>query len=269
MTCRSDDAVIVGCASMVKLYCGVANNAAWMVALEAFDHVKKHRNYRFNVKRLYRRCFDEFRQYEHRLLHAQENRLFHVADMDEKTRKRYGNISDREYYDFWVSIGDICYQRTHPLVTSLWNKYRLSLLHHAVPEAAVLAWSMTAHACLMIASDVCECVTEAAISGTWLTKSEAWRVFGQLSLSRVAQAWNVALQATDPSVDEYKLESTEFKNIVMGLNQLRESWLSAEMLYGCTRASAEEYGEVFRTMGEQRKAMRELMELEEEVKNDT
>lgn len=273
MTCHfniSDERVqeVVAASAMVKLCCGVANNAAWMVALEAFDHVKKHRNYRHRVKRLYKKAFEEFHKYERRLVYARENRLFHVGDLSEANRKRFGNISDREYYEFWQSTGDVAYQRTHPLVTSLWNKYRLSLLHHGVSQPEILAWPMVGHACLVIASSICESAIESSVRDTWITKKGAMELFGQLSLKAVAQAWNEALQATDPQVDTYELDSTEEKNIVMGLEQLRESWVNADMLYGCTRESADTYDEVFRTKGEQKKAMRELQELQELTKSE-
>ena len=83
-------------ASIVKLVCGVGNNAAWLVVLEAYDHAKQHRRFNQNIKGgkrvswFFRRVMKLYHEYEHRLVDARHIRLFHVADMDEKTRRKYG-----------------------------------------------------------------------------------------------------------------------------------------------------------------------------------
>ena len=96
-------------AAVVKLICGVANNAAWMVVLDAHDHAKRCRGYRHGVKHQFKAAIQALKDYERRLLYAEENRMFHLADMSEKVRKKYGDISDREYYDFWASMGGAAY----------------------------------------------------------------------------------------------------------------------------------------------------------------
>lgn len=92
-------------ASQVKLSTGVCNNAAWCAVLEAHDHIRNHPKYRDMVKREYRKALSEFHMYENKLLYATCNRMFRVADISDATRKKYGNITDREYYDFWASTG--------------------------------------------------------------------------------------------------------------------------------------------------------------------
>ena len=37
-------------AGQVKMSAGIANNAAWMVVLEAHDHIRKHPHYKHQVK---------------------------------------------------------------------------------------------------------------------------------------------------------------------------------------------------------------------------
>ena len=70
----------------------------------------------------------------------------------------------------------------------------------------------------------------------------------------------------EPVVERrYDLDDIESRNIEMGLRQLCEGWIDTNTIFGSTMAAVEEYGEVFRTKGEQKKAMREIAE----VKADT
>ena len=80
-------------AAVVKLICGVANNAAWLTVLEAHDHARRCPNYRHEVKHKFKNAIQSLRDYERNLIHTSENRMFHLADMSERVRKKYGNIT--------------------------------------------------------------------------------------------------------------------------------------------------------------------------------
>jgi hypothetical protein len=45
--------------------------------------------------------------------------MFHLDDLEPSVRRKYGDITDREYYDFWASTGSQAYQQSKPLITSL------------------------------------------------------------------------------------------------------------------------------------------------------
>lgn len=116
----------LGCAAaVVKLVCGVGNNAAWVVMMEGYDHAQRCKCIRRGVKGghmvgwYFKRAINNFNDYERHLLRAQENRMFHMADMSEDVRRKYGDISDDEYYEFWKGVGAIAYGKTKPMVTSL------------------------------------------------------------------------------------------------------------------------------------------------------
>ena len=115
-------------AAVVKLVCGVGNNAAWVVMMEGYDHAKRCKGIRRGVKGghlvgwYFKRAINDFNDYERHLLRAQENRMFHLADMSEDVRRKYGDISDDEYYEFWKGVGAVAYGKTKPMVTSLWNE---------------------------------------------------------------------------------------------------------------------------------------------------
>ena len=256
---------MVAASSVVKLVCGIGNNAAWMVALKSLDHARQCRRYRGNVKHLFNRCVRMYHAYEGRLIWATNNRMFHLADMTPNVRKKYGNISDRQYYDLWSQTGIEAYTRTQPLITSLWNKYRVSLIKHGIDEAEHLAWVMTAMAALELAVSLYREAIKDSHIGMGLPKNVLHEVFGQFCLAPIAKTWKEAMLAIAPEMMEYDLDDIESRNIEMGLRQLCEGWIDTNTIFGSTMAAVEEYGEVFRTKGEQKKAMREIAE----VKADT
>lgn len=98
-------------AAYMKFVCGVGNNAAWLVTLDAYDQAKKHRNWEkrvkggHTVKSLYKMVIKAHKNYERNLIYTDTNRMFHVADMSPETRKMFGDISDSDYFDYWASVG--------------------------------------------------------------------------------------------------------------------------------------------------------------------
>lgn len=255
-------------AAVVKLICGVANNAAWLVALDGYDHAKKCKRYRQTVKKAFREAVEEWHRYERNLLHAEENRMFHVADMSADIRKKYGDITDREYYDFWSNAGAPAYEKTKPLITSLWNKYKKSLESHDVQDAEHVAWVMTALASLELSVKMFERAVEECISGYNLPRSLVRYVFGGFSLQRVSRAWRRALVLLEPGTDGIDLSESERRNIELGLEQLCEAWVQPSLLYDSTFENVGDYEEVFRTKGEQKKCLREIAEVREATEKE-
>ena len=266
-------------AGVVKLICGVGNNAAWQVVLHALTeingkkidpkdpegnrHMPPHPRYHHEVKRAFKLSIDAFHDYERQLIYAEQNRMFHMADKTDRIRKMYGDITDREYYEFWASIGWPSFIKTKPLITSLWNKHRISLLNHGVSEADKVAWVLTAMAALELADQLYEKAIRECIN-YGLPERMVRNVFCQFSLKPVKDKWRRALLMLAPDT-EYELEPTEKRNIELGLTQLCEAWLDPSLLYDSTIETAEECDEVFRTKGYQKKALREIAEARNET----
>jgi hypothetical protein len=244
-------------AGLIKFICGVANNAAWLVALEALDHARRCRGYRGNVKYRFNQSVAAYHDYERNLIHNKNNRMFCVADMTPEIRKKYGNITDREYYDFWTATGAQAYAKTKPMITSLWNKYRLSLQSHGVKESEHLAWVMTATAALELAVNLYKRAIKDIVESYKLPRHLVEYVFSQFSLEPVRKRWNDAMLSLSPHVD-YTISGMEERNIVYGLEQLQEAWTDASVLYDSASETVAEYEEVFRTPDEQKKVMREI-----------
>lgn len=252
-------------ASMVKLTCGVCNNAAWLVCLHALDELKHSSRYRGEAKRAFKQTVEMLHQYERRLIYATTNRMFCVADMTEETRKKYGNITDREYYDFWKSQGAQAYQGSWQWVCNLQNKYRLSLLHHGIDDAASIAWGMTAQASLEVACTAYRSSIKTAKQDTGFPQRIIDDLFTQFSLEAVTKAWKKALTLYAPDGMAVDPDATEQRNIELGIEQLHDVWLDPETLFGSTIEAVENYDEVFRTKGEMKKALRELAEVRADV----
>lgn len=256
-------------AAQVKLSTGIGNNAAWSACLEAHDHIKRHRNYRHRVKQAYKTALDEFKAYERGLLYADKNRMFRISDMTAKTRKIYGDITDRDYYDFWTGIGASAYRDARPLVTSLVNKYRLSLLNHDIQQADILAWPLAAMACLEIARQIYEVTLQIVIDTHKLPRRIVDEVFCQFSLSRVNSCWSRALEMTEPEAIHYELDPMEDRNITLGIEQLQDKWCNTSEHLETTAKTMLEYDEVFRTQGEMKKAIRQIDELRKDIEEST
>lgn len=252
-------------AAVVKLVCGVANNAAWLVTLRAHDHARRCPNYRQGVRLKFKRAIEAHRRYEINLLHNDTNRMFHLADMSERVRKKYGNITDREFYDFWVGAGVAAFERTKMLITSLQNKYKLSLEREHIPEAYNVAWVMVAMATLELAVRMYEKAIDECEHGYQLPRKTLEFVFGQFSFANIAKLWREALIALCPGCDNVKPNDIDERNIEMGLEDLTRAWIDPTTLYNSAMDTVAEYPEFFRTKGEQKKSLREIAEVRAET----
>lgn len=255
--------------AFMKTSVGVANNAAWLVCLDAFDAIQQHPNYRNRVKKAYKDAIERFHRYERTLIHAQVNRLFHVDDLAEDTRKQFGeNITDRDYYDMWCASGAMAYMKTRPLITSLWNKYRLSLINHKVPHADLLAWPMTAFCVLKIADRYYKAACHSVVREWHVPQRIIDVVFRQLSIHDVTKSWQTALLLTNPEVMEYELDEIEERNIMHGIQQLEHEWAKPEIMIGSIYQAVKDYAENFSDKKTHKSVMKRILEIKRNTEND-
>jgi hypothetical protein len=263
--------VVGNAAAVTKLVTGVGNNAAWLVMMDGYDAAKHCRGFRRSVKGghsvgwYFKRVINLFHDYERNLLRTQTNRMFHLADMSENNRRKYGNISDDEYYEFWKGVGGVAYAKTKPMITSLWNKYRLSLQQHGIKDAEHIGWVMTAQAALDLAGAMYESVMKEYEASYKLPRRVLNYVFSQFSLHEVSKAWMQALLLLAPETEPLKLNDVEEKNIDIGLQQLMEAWMEPELLYSSASGAVEDYEEIFATKGFKKKVLREIAEVKAET----
>lgn len=261
-------------ASTMKLSCGVGNNAAWLVCLEANDHLKRCSLYRRSTKGGYRigsgfkKALKMYKAYERNLIYTSESRLFHVADMPAATRKIYGDITDRDYYDMWSSIGCRVYSDTKPYITSLWNKYRKILEAHGNKEPEAVAWAFTALACLKLACNIYDATLKSCAEETNISKKLLSKIFSQLSLREIAKVWESATDELAPEFVGKQLDEIEEKNLNFGLEQLLEAWTDPHSIFSATKTNIADFSEVFRTDGEMKKAIKGADEIEKIVEKE-
>lgn len=260
-------------ASMVKVVMGVANGCALNIMLDCYSELSgkatdpktgnrkpPHPKFRHKVKAAYKHAIDEYHDYERGLVYATTNRFFHVADLSPKYRKIYGDITDAQFFEFWKGTSAKAYQVSRPLVTSLWNKYRLSLLNHHVANAEQLAWACVGQAVLTLAGDIYQTALRDAHAACPILQAHQIRnLFKGFSLHRVQEAWTRALRMTEDI--GYELEPTENRNIEMGIIQLAETWVNPDYIYDSVSETLPEYEEIFRTKGEMKKALRNIEEV--------
>lgn len=259
---------ISNAAGQMKLCCGVVNNAAWQVCLDAHDRIKQDKKYRNEVKRLFKKGLDEFHAYENNLIYTRGVRFFHLDDMAERGRKMYGDITDQEYYDFWASTGATMYYNTRQHVTALQHKYKRVFEAHDVSDADIVAWAMTALTCLKIAS-VSFGMEKSVVHKTFkLDKRIVDRFFRPFSLEKVEKCWYNAIKALNAQSAEEGMTERERKDIGFGIEVLRDEWMDTQKHLRITGEAIENYQEVFRTKGEVKKALREIAEMDNEIEEE-
>jgi hypothetical protein len=274
------------CSGFVKMMCGVANNCAIQVVNMCRSHIedirdedsykerpkRPHPGYKHRAKLLFRQFFQEWHTMESSLLYpsAGETRFFHVADMPDGARKKYGTMTDAQYFEFWKGTGALAYQKSLPLVTSLQNKFRLSLERHGVKHAQQTAWAMTADAVLQLACETFDRTMRSCHEALpYLELSFVETLWKAFSPKRPAETWRKAMLLMAPDCDGYKLDDDEERNIAYGLEQLRELWVSSDLPFDATIAAVEDYDEdIFRTRGEAKKSIRELSEARNDARRE-
>lgn len=279
---------IAQCAGFVKMMCGVSVNCAVTIAKNALDKIADvreaseyegkpwtpHPNYKkYRVKGLFNQYENEKRNYYSYLLHPAtgEVRFFDLKDMPEEARHKYKTMTNREYFEFWKSTGAHAYLKSQPLIGSLHNKFRLSLLNHGVPYPELVAWGLVGASVLELAQETWQrsmrSVQEACENLLFIQDIE--RIYKPFSPQRMSLAWQRALKELSPEADTYKLDDQEERNIAYGLNQLRELWISTDLPFDATIQAVDDYSDdIFATKGYAKKAMRELAEMHEDAIRD-
>lgn len=255
---------------VVKVVTGVGNSAAHLIMLNSLAELKKTKLYRHQAKRAFKLALEEMEKYRRDLLHPTTGvRYFHLADLTPKERARYApDATDADYFAFWENGGAVAYERTKPFITSLWNKYRLSLVAHDIPNENALAWVMTAAAALRAAISLYHLAIDDCCQGHGLPKALLEYFFHPFDLSNVSQRWERALSICEPLTDTYELTEVEDRNIMNGVNQLREIWINPDNIFGSTIESIQDYDEIFSTHGNQKRAAQGMAEVLSGVKEE-
>lgn len=247
---------------MVKTMCAMPNNVAYIMLYNALDKVKKHPRFRFQIKRNFCNASNEYRRYEKNLYSAAQNRMFHVGDLHPDTRKRYGNITDRDYFELWQDMGSTGYHLALPHLQALTHKFRLSLRKHNVPEADIICHLLTAQSVIDIALTFHRSAMQLCEQDFKVPKQFIPLLYDQFSLARVATAWERAVVSLSP--EHYPLTDMEVKNVMLSVRDISDTFAKQDNMLQAVMESVERNEELFRTKGEMKKVLRICIEELEE-----
>lgn len=243
---------------MVKALTAMPNNVVFIVLYEAYHKLRRHPSFKQNVKRAFNSAMQYYKDYEKQLYGAMENRMFHVDDLVAETRKRYGNITDKDYYDLWQDMGSTGYHLTRPHIDALTHKFQLSLEKRDVPHADILAYVLTASTMLSIAVGFYKSAVELCLTEFKLPKRIVELLYSQFSLEKVEKAWSKA--ACGICTKAYELEDIETRNIEISIKDISDIFSDEDNMLVAVRNSVENMEELFRTKGEMKKMLRMISE---------
>lgn len=260
----------------VKITTGICNNAAWLTVLEAYDHLKPLKAMRkqvkggHTVKAIFKMAMKAYKEYERKLLYTEENRFFHLADMPESSRKRYGNITDGEYYEMWCNLGGSAYTKHHAFITALQNKYRKVLLAHKIDDSDALAWGLTGIAALSAAKQNFELTMKTACERITMLPDKSVRyLFSDFDMSTIYRLWYDAVEALSYEAVHLDITETEEKDLEHGIEDLGAKWISEATIPDTLRGAVSGFDDIFRTQGEYKKTLKEIDEFEDNLEENS
>jgi len=258
--------ILSNTAGMVKIYCGAANNACYYAMTDAIDKLKEAKLYKQEVKKNFNLVLKKWKEYENRLIYANELRYFNLEDMPEATRKKYGDITNREYFEYWQASGGEAYYKARNEIGCLRHKYFLSMQAHGDKYAEPYSWVLVAMAMLEAAVATWESTIGGVMEPSGLPRNLLEDIFKCFKLDDIATAWRRAMIILTPGVNEYNLSAEEERNIEFGISGLFTKFSEMDFILSTNQSAAESYEEVFRTKGECKKQQRVFAEAKEEIK---
>ena len=129
-------------------------------------------------------------------------------------------------------------------------------------NADIISLVITATTCLKIAVRVYGSALDNAGNTVGIAPSELNKIYNAFNMRVICELWMKAELAIEPSTD-YDLDGVELKNIQLGIMQLEEQWMNTQTLYGSAVDIFKEYDDVWRTPGEQKKAIKGLFDMME------
>lgn len=245
-------------AGLAKTGQAVCNNVAYIIYGIVVDKVKQSDIYRHNVKHIIKNIHREWQEYDKRLLHASNNRMFCVGDLNDAQKAVYANITDRDYFEFWQATGTAAYSDVLTFINSLVYKYRKPFDARGARHSDLLAWIQTLHTALRVCEFSLNAITDKCISVSRLPRECIEPLTHLFSVARIDKCvQNLVEELTD--VDNlFDFTDDECKNISYGVTQYTEKVTDPKFVIESIRIATEDYGKMFRTKGYQKKALKSI-----------
>lgn len=258
----------------MKMIFGCVNNMVLLHMAEVIYMVRTSPRYNQEVRHEFLRVIKDIKDYNRNLLYGSRE-WFSVKKMPENTRRIYGDITDSEYYDYWASLGGPTLTRCKDEINVLQNKFKLSMESHNISDVKLMSNLMVVQSLLNAAEAVYGTTINSFIQtySDYLKKyhidrmmvNTIWRDF---SLSRIAKSWERAMLTLSIKGEKWQITEDEERNITLTIDQLCEKLNDAATYYQATMQTTEDFAEVFKSKGMQKKALREIAQRMEEALSD-
>lgn len=258
-TLKDVEYILTYSSSVAKSVCGVTNNYAILVMLDAHDKIKSTPIYRHQVKLAFKQAISEMQSYRRllRMGNPRGLRFFNINDMLPETRQKYGDITSEEYYDYWESIGSLAYTKTKDLMNSLAYKYEKVLVEKGYKYHKELAWVMVASVALSIAVGQYEGVIQQCCEELHVTAAELDEMLAPFNMNNINLRWKRAWELADPECS-VKMDKDKFRNIELGIEQLSDALRDPLLVYDSVIDSTKEYEEIFTSKKKQKEIIKEM-----------
>ncbi len=270
---QQEEVVLAFSDSLVNmmLSCGVASNVAWLVVLDCNDQIRK-----LDLRRSingggtlggqFKRVIRLHEDMDHRLLSDDKYNYFDAMALSEDMQKRHGKLTDKEFFELWQASGNRAYNETRPYVLAYQHKLALIFEKNGMSHPEEKAWGLVGETALAIASTNYQRQLEAAINHIpYIPNDDIRKALACFNPEPLRKLWVSAIDALDPAIRALRYTELEKENIAISIRQLAQEWTSEKSSFNALRDTTANYGEFFRTPGEQKKFMREIDEWEEET----
>lgn len=227
-----------------------------------------HPDFRHRVKAAFKAVGLEWHRYHSRLRHSKcaGVGLFRLSDMAEEDRRRYGDITDSDLYQWWQGFGPHAYREALPTVNALQHKIALSLSRHGHRNVEHVAWALVGDTVLQVAQYVYNVITDSVHDFLPQCSLHYIRteMYPDFSLCRLCDVYRYALRllAPDAAREEQTLDPDEQKNINMSIHQLKDTWINRTVAFDAALKATQDFGEdIFKSRGFHQKALREIAEM--------
>lgn len=253
----------------LKMFTGGAVNCALFMLHEALVQLEQCDTYRHQAKVLLNRTRQDWQQYEHDLLHPGDGlRFFHLDDMQDEYRKRYGDITDAEYFEFWQGMGSEMYMQCHPDIIALCYKYERYLTRIGHRNAKAYATAMTADALLQLSCIVWDIITLQNQSAMPALSPSFRQLAQPLSPQRIADTFHQAIEVMFLSHSP-ELTALECADIKSSTDSISATWSDPITYTNIQESNIKSYAsDVFRTKGEVRKLLQLNSDKREEIQQE-
>lgn len=234
--------ILAHSSGLMKSVCGVTNNYAILVMLDAHDQIKNTDIYRHEVKRAFRQAISEMQSYRKKLRLGCSGglRYFNINDMLPEIRPKYGDITSSDYFEYWESLGSLAYTKVKDLANSLCYKYEKVLIANGCKYHKEFGLVMVASVALSVAASQYQEVIRQCCETLHVTAAELDEMLSPFNMNSVNLRWKRAWELADPYCS---MESN--RNTDLGIEQLSDALRDPLLIFDSVIDSAEAYEEIF------------------------